>query len=109
MPAEFEKRRGYSLLKWLPVLTGTIITSTEASENFLWDSRKTISEMVAEYHYDNLTKILAKYGMKRYTESHESGRALIADGMEIKEKLRYQCRQCGHLICSSIKTTNQDI
>ncbi len=86
MPAEFEKRRGYSLLKWLPVLTGTIITSAEASENFLWDLRKTIGEMVAEYHYDNLTSILAKYGMKRYTESHESGRALIADGMEIKRK-----------------------
>lgn len=86
MVAEFEKRRGYSLLKWLPVLTGTIITSTDASENFLWDLRKTIGEMVAEYHYDNLTNILAKYGMKRYTESHESGRALIADGMEIKRK-----------------------
>lgn len=86
MASEFEKRRGYSLFKWLPVLTGTIITSSEASENFLWDLRKTISEMVAEYHYDNLTTILAKYGMKRYTESHESGRALIADGMEIKRK-----------------------
>jgi hypothetical protein len=86
MAAEFEKRRGYSLLKWLPVLTGTIITSTDASESFLWDLRKTISEMVAEYHYDNLTTILSKYGMKRYSESHESGRALIADGMEIKRK-----------------------
>ena len=42
--------------------------------------------MVAEYHYDNLTKILAGYGMKRYSESHESGRALIADGMDVKRK-----------------------
>lgn len=40
--------------------------------------------MVAEYHYDNLTKILAQYSMKRYSESHESGRALIADGMDVK-------------------------
>ena len=42
--------------------------------------------MVAEYHYDALTKILAHYGMKRYSESHENGRALIADGMEVKRK-----------------------
>ncbi len=42
--------------------------------------------MVAEYHYDALTKILAQYGMKRYSESHESGRALIADGMDVKRK-----------------------
>ena len=33
-----------------------------------------------------LTDILAKYGMKRYTESHENGRAFIADGMDVKRK-----------------------
>jgi hypothetical protein len=84
MPAEFAKRRGYSLVPWMPVLTGQIIKSSEASEKFLWDYRKTLSEMVSEYHYDQLTTILAERGMKRYSESHESGRTLIADGMEVK-------------------------
>lgn len=42
--------------------------------------------MVVAYHYDALTDILAERGMKRYTESHENGRALIADGMEVKRK-----------------------
>jgi hypothetical protein len=86
LPAEFLKRRGYSIIPWLPVLTGQIIKSSEASEQFLYDFRHTLSEMVAEYHYDNLTKILANYGMKRYSESHESGRAFIADGMDVKRK-----------------------
>jgi hypothetical protein len=84
LPQEFQKRRGYSILPWLPVLTGAIVKSSEASEKFLFDFRKTLSDMVAEYHYDGLTKILAERGMKRYSESHESGRALIADGMEVK-------------------------
>lgn len=84
LPQEFQKRRGYSLLPWLPVLTGTVVKSAEASEQFLFDFRKTLSDMVAEYHYDGLTKILAERGMKRYSESHENGRALIADGMEVK-------------------------
>ncbi len=84
LPAEFQKRRGYSIIPWLPVLTGAIVKSAEASELFLFDFRKTLSEMVAEYHYDGLTKILAEHGMKRYTESHEDGRALIADGMDVK-------------------------
>ena len=70
----------------MPVLTGGIVKSAEASEQFLFDFRKTLSEMVAEYHYDALTGILAEYGMKRYSESHESGRALIADGMDVKRK-----------------------
>ena len=52
--------------------------------NFFLTFRQTLSEMVAEYHYDGLTKILAEHGMKRYSESHEDGRALIADGMEVK-------------------------
>lgn len=86
MLQEFFKRRGYSLLPWLPVLTGHIVQSAEASDQFLWDYRKTIGEMIAEYHYDNLTELLKKYGMKRYSESHEDGRAIIADGMEVKRK-----------------------
>ncbi len=86
LPAEFHQRRGYSIIPWLPVFTGQIVKSAEASEQFLFDFRKTLSEMVAEYHYDQLTKILADYGMKRYSESHESGRALIADGMDVKRK-----------------------
>lgn len=84
MLAEFQNRRGYSMIPWMPVLTGQVVKSAEASEQFLWDFRKTLSDMVSEYHYDGLTKILAEHGMKRYSESHENGRALIADGMEVK-------------------------
>ncbi|QEC70323.1 glycoside hydrolase [Panacibacter ginsenosidivorans] len=84
LPAEFQKRRGYSIIPWLPVLTGQVIKSAQASEQFLFDFRHTLSELVAGYHYDGLTKILAAHGMKRYSESHEDGRALIADGMEVK-------------------------
>jgi hypothetical protein len=83
---EFQKRRGYSLLTWLPVFTGHIVKSGEASDNFLWDFRKTLQEMMAEYHYDKLTAVLREYGMKRYSESHEFFRALIADGMDVKRK-----------------------
>ncbi len=86
MMQEFEKRRGYSMINWLPVFAGHVVKSSEESDRFLWDFRKTLSEMVAEYHYDQLTNILETYGMKRYSESHESGRALIADGMEVKRK-----------------------
>lgn len=86
LPSEFQKRRGYSIIPWLPVFTGEILQSADASEKFLFDFRKTLSEMVAEYHYDALTTILAEHGMMRYSESHESGRALIADGMDVKRK-----------------------
>jgi hypothetical protein len=84
MAEEFQKRRGYSLITWMPVLTGEIIKSTEASEQFLWDWRKTISELIAENYYDQLTDILKSYGMGRYSESHENGRQYVVDGMDVK-------------------------
>jgi hypothetical protein len=86
LPQEFLKRRGYSLLPWLPALTGHIIKSAEATEAFLFDFRKTIGDLTVEYHYDGLTTILKRYGMKRYSESHEDERRIIADGMEVKRK-----------------------
>ena len=82
--AEFTKRRGYDPRPWLPVLTGRVIESSEASERFLWDYRKTLSDLLAEYHYDQITEILHQRGMGHYGESHEEGRAFIGDGMEVK-------------------------
>ena len=86
MMAEFARRRGYDMLPWLPVLTGHIVESAEASEQFLWDFRKTLGDLVTENHYDQLTSLLKERGMGRYTESHEGGRAFIGDGMEVKRK-----------------------
>jgi len=84
MMDEFAQRRGYNMTSWIPVLTGHIVESAETSDRFLWDFRKTLSELVTAYHYDNLTEILKERGMARYSESHESGRAFIGDGMEVK-------------------------
>ncbi len=84
MVVEFTKRRGYDPRPWLPVLTGRVIESSEASEGFLWDFRKTLGDLLAEYHYDQITDILHQRGMGHYGESHEEGRAFIGDGMEAK-------------------------
>ena len=83
-PEEFKKRRGYDMTPWIPVLIGRIVKNTEASENFLWDFRKTIGEMIVENHYEVIGEELNKRGMKRYTESHENGRIFLADGMDVK-------------------------
>ena len=84
MIAEFSKRRGYDMRPWLPVLTGHVVESAEASDRFLWDFRRTIADLTAENHYDEIETELRARGMGRYSESHENGRAFIADGMEVK-------------------------
>ena len=84
MVAEFARRRGYDLRPWLPVLTGRVVESSGESERFLWDFRKTLSDLLTEYHYDQITEILHQRGIGHYGESHEEGRAFIGDGMEVK-------------------------
>ncbi|MFM1878210.1 MAG: hypothetical protein RLZZ241_1076 [Bacteroidota bacterium] len=86
MRKQFESRRGYSMLPWLPVLTGRVVQSREASEQFLWDFRKTIGELISDNHYDVIGAELKKRGMRRYTESHEGGRIYLADGMDVKRR-----------------------
>jgi hypothetical protein len=84
MIREFARRRGYDPLPWLPVLTGKVVESAESSDRFLWDFRKTIADLTTENHYEQISASLKERGMRRYSESHESGRAFIGDGMEVK-------------------------
>ena len=85
MLAQFKKLRGYDATPWLPVLTGRIVESSAASDRFLWDFRKTIADLIANEHYEQLEETLHERGMGHYGESHESGRAFVADGMEVKK------------------------
>ncbi|WP_263354404.1 glycosyl hydrolase [Acidicapsa acidisoli] len=85
MIEQFTKRRGYSPVPWLPVLTGHVVQSAEASDRFLWDLRKTIADLTSDEHYGQVEASIHERGMGHYGESHESGRAFIADGMEVKK------------------------
>jgi (4-O-methyl)-D-glucuronate---lignin esterase len=85
MMAQFKKRRGYDPGPWMPVLTGRVVESAEASDQFLWDFRKTISDLIADEHYGQVQASLKERGIGHYSESHESGRAFVADGMEVKK------------------------
>lgn len=85
MLAQFEKRRGYDPHPWLPVLAGRVIESSKASDQFLWDFRKTIADLIADEHYGQIEASLKERGMGHYGESHETGRVMVADGMELKK------------------------
>jgi hypothetical protein len=85
MIAEFTARRGYDPRPWLPALTGRVVESAEASDRFLWDFRRTLSDLISDNHYAELSRQLHARGLGRYGESHEVRRAFIGDGMEVKK------------------------
>jgi hypothetical protein len=69
--AEFRKRRGYDLLKFLPVMTGRVIDSVEVSERFLWDLRQTAQELVVENHAEHLKTLSRQHDLLLSIEPYD--------------------------------------
>lgn len=84
MRAEFQRRRGYDLLPWLPAVAGRVVGSTEQSERFLWDFRQTISELIVENHYGVLQELCHKNGMLFTAEAPGINMPTIADELAAK-------------------------
>ena len=84
MQAEFQRRRGYDPTPWLPVLTGRVVESAEASDKFLWDYRRTLADLVAENHYGTITAYAKQHGLGYYGEAVGASWPTVADGMQAK-------------------------
>jgi len=67
--AEFQKRRGYDPIAYLPVIAGKIVDNRGVSNRFLADFRKTIGDCVAENHYQSFAKLAHSHNMGIHPES----------------------------------------
>ena len=66
----FRERRGYDILPWLPVLTGRVINSLQETERFMFDFRRTISELFVENYAAEFQRLAHKEGLKFSYESY---------------------------------------
>ena len=66
----FQRRRGYNLLPFLPVMTGRVVGSLEISERFLWDLRQTVSELVIENYAGHFHHLANAAGMRFTAEAY---------------------------------------
>ncbi len=69
--AEFQRRRGYDPLRYLPVMTGRVVESLEVSERFLWDLRQTAQELVIENHAQHLKALGRRHGFGLSIEPYD--------------------------------------
>ena len=72
MREEFQRRRGYDMEPYLPVMTGRVVGSAEISERFLWDLRRTVSELVIENYAGRMRELAHEHGMKYTCEAYGS-------------------------------------
>jgi hypothetical protein len=86
MPDEFRKRRGYDLTHMLPVLAGFVVDSSDRSDAFLWDFRRTLADLVADNHYGTITRFAAEHRLGYYGEATGAAWPTVADGMLAKSQ-----------------------
>jgi hypothetical protein len=67
--AEFQKRRGYNPLPYLPVLAKRVVDSRAISNRFLWDYRRTIGDLIADNHYRRMRELVQPHGIGTHPES----------------------------------------
>jgi len=63
MCEEFKKRRGYDIIPFLPVLRDRVLGNLQITERFLWDLRKTISELMVENYVAEMQKLCHEHGL----------------------------------------------
>jgi len=76
---EFSRRRGYSLMPFLPVFAGIPLRSPGFSEKVLLDVRATISELVADNFYGTFARLSGEKGL--YFSAESSAPVMSGDGM----------------------------
>lgn len=67
---EFQKRRGYDLLTFLPTFTGRVVDNAAASERFLWDMRRTIADLFAENYFGHFAELCRQGGLLNAIEPY---------------------------------------
>jgi hypothetical protein len=67
---EFEKRRGYDPLLFLPTFTHRIVDDPAVTERFLWDMRRTIADLFAENYYAHFAELCRQHGLENAVEPY---------------------------------------
>ena len=76
---EFQRRRGYDPLPYLPAMAGIPVESAEVSERFLHDVRETIADLVVDVFYGTLADLAREHGI-RFTAENVAP-TMTSDGM----------------------------
>lgn len=68
-PEEFQKRRGYDLIPYLPIIAGAKMSDADTRQRVERDYTLTISDLIAENHYADLNKLAIDNNLTFYSEA----------------------------------------
>lgn len=73
MAGEFQRRAGYPIRSYLPLLAGWKLADKSTQEKFLYDWQKVVSDLLIDSHYATASAFLKKIGVSLIAESGGPG------------------------------------
>ncbi len=70
---QFEKRRGYDMTPYLPVLLGSVVCDHETTERFRYDFRKTLGDLLVDAFYKPAREVSNEHGLLLCAEAGGPG------------------------------------
>ncbi len=67
---EFQKRRGYDPLQFLPAFSRYVVDNPSVTERFLWDMRRTVADLFAENYYGHFAELCRQHGLMNAVEPY---------------------------------------
>ena len=80
----FAALRGYDPLPWLPALAGLVVADARSSDRFLFDYRRTISDLLVSEYYGTIAAIARARGLTYYAEALEDHRPQLGDDLAMR-------------------------
>jgi hypothetical protein len=80
----FAALRGYDPLPWLPTLAGLVVADARSSDRFLYDYRRTVSDLYTAQYYATIAGIARSRGLIYYAEALEDHRPQLGDDLAMR-------------------------
>lgn len=73
MPEEFQKRRGYDMIPWLPAIAGITVNDSISTKKFKDDWKETVTDLFAENYYGYMSQLAHQSGLKLLVQPYGTG------------------------------------
>lgn len=67
---DFRNICGYEITEYLPALTGRVVGNVDQTERFLWDFRKTLSDLIIKNYYARFLELCKQNGLTLSAEPY---------------------------------------
>ncbi|MBB3221966.1 glycosyl hydrolase [Pseudoduganella umbonata] len=85
--AQFRKRRGYDLLRYLPAMAGIPVASAETTDRVLFDVRRTIADLMSDEYFGTFTALAHAAGMTVTAQAPGIATCLPGDNIQAKGRV----------------------